>query len=244
MGEIAVAGDFSIQFVKPVERGLVSIVIPVVLFGQDLVELTERCVDSVRDFTDYIGLEIILVDNGSPLPVSLPLIGGVDLVIRNEENLGYAGGVNVGFSEARGEWLIAMNNDLVVVPGWLSAMHMCWAAHDEETPVGAISAHQAFRDPERRHRCDDVTKYPGAMFGALWMTHRDVIEDVGGLDEGFLHGMWEDRDMWMRLVSRGYRLYKSGWCEHLGNRTWARLSDKDTSWLANKERYERRWGQG
>jgi len=241
MGEVAMAGDFSVHFLESQVAGMVSVIIPVVLFGQELVDLTERCVDSVRSVTGYSKLEIILVDNGSPLPVSPFLVDNVDLILRQEENLGYAGGINLGFSKARGEWLVAMNNDLVVVPGWLGAMHMCWASHDERASVGAISAHQASRDPERRHRCDDVTRFPEAMFGALWITHRDVIEDVGGLDEGFIHGMWEDRDMWMRLVSRGYRLYKAGWCQHLGNRTWARLSDKNASWLANKERYERRW---
>jgi len=42
--------------------------------------------------------------------------------MRNERNLGFAGGVNVGLRAATGDVLVLLNQDTIVRPGWLAAL--------------------------------------------------------------------------------------------------------------------------
>ena len=103
---------------------------------------------------------------------------------------------------------------------------------------------QAFlhaHDPEHKARRRAVGW--GLMFGALWMTHRDVVERVGYLDEGYERGMFEDRDYWKRMEAAGYELVKAGWCNHAGNATWGKLPNQREIFLRNKERFEKKWGE-
>jgi GT2 family glycosyltransferase len=78
------------------------------------------CLDSVVQ-TTYTPLEIILVDNGST-------DGSVEFVrlqypsahiVENGRNLGYAEGNNKGIEQARGKYIVTLNNDIVVEPTWL-----------------------------------------------------------------------------------------------------------------------------
>ena len=86
--------------------------ISVVILNYNGMRFLDHCLASVRDQT-YADLEVIIVDNAST-------DGSAEYaksrypwakVIRNEENLGFAGGTNVGISQARGEYILTLNND-------------------------------------------------------------------------------------------------------------------------------------
>jgi len=220
---------------------LTSIVIPAWLATSELCDLTWRCMQAIEKHTPQ-SHEVILVENGVREGLEEPAedMGyEADVLIRFQENRGYGPAVNAGFALARGKYLVAMNNDAEVVEDWLSAMHGCWAAHPK---VGAISAHITERDPQRTHLCNDATNQRRAMCGALWMTTQDVLADVGGLDEGYAYGMFEDRDFWERLYRSGYRLFKAGWCRHSINSTWKLLPNQQEIYLRNRKRFEEKWG--
>jgi len=72
----------------------------------------------------YPSFEILLVDNGSTdgsVELVQRLFPGVR-VIEAGENLGFTGGNNLGFREARGDYLALINNDTVAEPEWLSRL--------------------------------------------------------------------------------------------------------------------------
>lgn len=77
--------------------------------------------------------EIIVSDNGSTdgslqlLQEAYPWVR----VLSNQENLGFAKGNNVALKEAKGEYLILLNNDTAVTPGWLEGMVKVAVAHPE-----------------------------------------------------------------------------------------------------------------
>src|SRR6185369_6908531 len=96
----------------------VSIVIP--LFNQ--VEYTRQCVESLRRHK-MENAEVLLIDNGSTDGTSEYLVSCTDLnIIRNRANLGCAGAWNQGVRETSSEWVVILNNDVIVSSGWLTGL--------------------------------------------------------------------------------------------------------------------------
>ena len=97
----------------------VSIIIPVFNHWQD----TLACLESIAHLTSEPSYEVIVVDDGSSdaTPQILEQIEGV-VILRNEQNLGFIGSCNRGATAARGAFLVFLNNDTVVTPGWLEAL--------------------------------------------------------------------------------------------------------------------------
>lgn len=94
-----------------------------------------ECVDSLKEQT-FHDFETILVDNGST-DGSVQFVeeryGDFIRIIRNEKNLGFAGGNNVGIRAARGEYIVLLNNDTWADPHWLEELVK---ATQFDSPVG------------------------------------------------------------------------------------------------------------
>ena len=112
----------------------VSIVIPV--FGNPL--LTFTCLKSVQAHSPAGLIEVLVIDDASPVPLADQLkdVTGVQFV-RNEVNLGFIGACNHGAALARGEILLFLNNDTIVTPGWLDAILAVFREHPDAGLVGA-----------------------------------------------------------------------------------------------------------
>src|SRR5208283_3680269 len=77
-----------------------------------------NCLSSVLD-TKYSNFEVILVDNASTdysLEMAQEVFGSDSRlrVVKNKTNVGFSGGNNVGFSFAKGDYIVFLNNDTVV----------------------------------------------------------------------------------------------------------------------------------
>ena len=219
----------------PRQHELTSIIIPCWLLPHNnnaLVKHTKRCLDSIRRHTAD-GYELVLVDNGSVVGTRL-LIQNADIYVRNTQNLGFAPAVNQGLKLATGQWLVVMNNDITVTKGWLTDMQRAWG-----DDIGAVCAHLDGQDPE--HKAGVQEMQPMTMFGALWLTRREVVDRIGYMDEGYEMGMWEDRDYWMKMTICRLKFRKAGWCNHVGNATWGKLPRQREIFKKNRERFERRW---
>lgn len=96
--------------------------------------LTE-CIDSLKEQT-FRDFEIILVDNGSTdgsAEFAEERYGEFIRVLRNKENLGFAGGNNIGIQAARGEYIVLLNNDTWADPHWLEEL---FKATQFDPPIG------------------------------------------------------------------------------------------------------------
>ncbi|MEW6741224.1 MAG: glycosyltransferase family 2 protein [Planctomycetota bacterium] len=93
-------------------------------------------------------LEIIVVENASPQDEKAALLAlrdeGVEVVF-STQNRGYAGGCNLGFAHARGEHLLIMNPDVLIVPGALDAMLGHLRGHPDVGQVGPRGWFDAYR---------------------------------------------------------------------------------------------------
>jgi len=189
-------------------------------------ELTRACLLSIREHTADVRYEVILVDDVADAETQqlLEEVRGAT-ILRNETNLDYLLSMNKGASVARGEWLVLGNNDTEVTHGWLSAMLACANAfHDVAVvtpkfiyPDGSLNEAGAivWRDgtgvnygrgdvPDRclyEHRRQ--VDYGSA---AAVMVRADFWNEVGGFDERYAPGYYEDTDLCFQARERGLRV--------------------------------------
>ncbi len=109
-----------------------SVVIPHLKGSRPLLA-TLRAVDRAN-----VDLEIVLVDNASTdgsVEEAVELFDNLR-VVRSEENLGYAGGVNLGLEHARAPWCVFLNDDAVPAPGAIeSLVDLLESAPDDDLPL-------------------------------------------------------------------------------------------------------------
>jgi N-acetylglucosaminyl-diphospho-decaprenol L-rhamnosyltransferase len=190
----------------------VSVVVPTARAGADL----NRCLRSLAG-QDVAGLEIVVVDNGSP-GVSAD---GVR-VLRNQRNTGFVDACNQGITASTGELILLLNDDTVVGPG---ALHALVGALEQRPEWGACQAKLLLLDDPTRldtagsfltstgflvHRgafgpADEFTETDEvfAAKGAALLVRRRALDDAGPLDPAFF-AYFEETDLCWRLWLTGW----------------------------------------
>src|SRR5580658_8714975 len=97
------------------------------------------CLQSVCENIRHTDYEVIVVLNGADLDLTSDVARRVEgtRVIASRVNRGFAGGCNLGASAARGEYLVLLNDDALVEPGWLEPLV---AACERRPRVGAVGS--------------------------------------------------------------------------------------------------------
>lgn len=236
----------------------------IVMLTRNGLDMTRRCVESVKRHTEQ-PLEWVVVDNGST-DGTLDFWSrteGVKL-IANEENRGFAAGTNQGLLEASGDFILLLNNDTVVTPNWLSGLYAALFRDPDIGIVGPVSDHVApiqrvpFEEwpiPEnleayaakRQKEQAGSGFYAHKLIGFCMLFHRSLLERIGGFDERFFPGNYEDDDFSIRARISGKRLWvaQDVFIHHEGQGTFAsnRLDYKRSS-LANAEKFRAKWSTG
>lgn len=236
----------------------------IVMLTRNGLDLTRRCVDSVKRHTEG-PLEWIAVDNGSD-DGTLEFWHSMDNVklIANEDNRGFAAGTNQGMMEASGDYILLLNNDTVVTPHWLSSLYAALFRDPNIGIVGPVSNHVApiqrvpFEEwpaPEnleayaakRQKEWAGSGFYAHKLIGFCMLFHRSLLDRIGGFDERFFPGNYEDDDFSIRTRISGKRLWvaQDVFIHHEGQGTFAsnRLDYKCSS-LANAEKFRDKWSTG
>ena len=242
---------------------LVSILI--VTYNSD--EFIEPCLESIAQNHSWPNYEVIVVDNRSTdkTPEILKRRAQADPRIRvvcHPENLGFAGGNNLAAQQAKGEYLVFLNPDTIVTPGWLGRM----VRHCEvDAKVGAVAAVTNFSGNETKINFDyenvlEMEKFAlriaaekagqasDILVAPLYcvLTPRAVWEKAGGeLDASFQIGMFEDDDFSLRVQKAGYRVIAADDCfiHHFGNGSFAKIPSEESLRIfeQNKKMFESKW---
>jgi len=227
---------------------------------------TELCLNSIARHTPEPH-EIIVVDNGStdetPSRLRKLLKPGPNIrVIANRTNRGFATGNNQGISIAKGEYILLLNNDTIVTPGWLGRMLDVFNRHPETGIVGPMSNYvsgpqlvseadykmneeiDAFAEQwSREHTGQSFPIY--LVVGFCLLTKREVIDRIGGLDEQFGSGNFEDDDFCIRAALSGFkaRVAQDVFIHHTGSQTFKSAGiDYNKSLMRNWELFKTKWG--
>src|SRR5262249_7580191 len=145
------------------------------------------------------------------------------LIIRNEENLGFPAGCNQGLAQARGRDLIFLNNDTVVTQSWLEGL-VHWSLEDwaKIGLVGPVSnsaprpqqiaiSYESLADMQKmaaRRKAEHGTKalQVDRLTGFCLLVRREVLDRIGGFDEQYGLGFFDDDDLCLRAREEGFLL--------------------------------------
>jgi GT2 family glycosyltransferase len=127
-------------------------------------------------------------------------------VLRYDEAFNFSAQVNLGLRNvfSRGaRFGLILNADAVVEPDWLNLLVDSMLRDPE---LGAVGPVANVGMPEHTHPKDDLCQEVSRLSGFCMLIRREAFEQVGGFDEGFLGGGFEDWDFSHRLRSAGWRL--------------------------------------
>lgn len=209
----------------------ISIIIPVFNAWQ----MTRNCLRSLASTTQGLDCEIILVDNGSTdiTPRGAPFLGSQLFgqcfkYIRNEKNINYGPANNQAAKLAAGQFLLLLNNDTELLPGWHGPLLKDF--HDFQNigatgplllypatePFGRTVQHLGIAvspDMWFKHLYEGIPetsplaqkrRFFQAITGACLLLPRKLFLDMGMFDEKFVNGL-EDVDLCARLKQKGFR---------------------------------------
>jgi GT2 family glycosyltransferase len=224
-------------------------VIAVVLTWND-VEMARNCIASLYG-NKYPGLQVVLVDNGSKIPVVQPLKnmfpGLVTLPL--DRNYGFTGGCNRGIERALAmgaEYVFLLNNDTVVHGGAIDELVNCMARNPGAGMVSAMLIRDGYpkrvfsyhrlidRNKARIYTVGDNTEWKPILKNTFSsdfvpacavLFRRKALIDVGLFDES-LFTNWEDYDLCLRFARAGYWMLFEGRAEvtHFHGKTTGKRS--------------------
>ena len=200
----------------------VSIVIPVYNHCHE----TIACLESIAEHTKAIPHEVIVVDDCSRFLTSSTLNRARGLkLLRNTKNLGFILSCNRGAEESRGEYVLFLNNDTTVTPGWLEALLETFASIPDAGFVGAkliypdgrlqeaggviwrdASGWNYGKTGDPRHPRYNFRRETDYCSGACIMLPRALFLSLGGFDERYRPAYYEDVDLAFKVREAGLKV--------------------------------------
>ncbi|MGV7223971.1 MAG: glycosyltransferase [Nitrospinales bacterium] len=250
----------------------------IIILTHNQLEYTKRCIKSIFKHTKET-FELILVDNGSTDGTVEYLESEVIAqntkvkgqkseirikIIKNKENLGFAAGNNQGMTVARGQYILLLNNDVVVTPGWLDRMIVSLERHPQIGIVGPRSNYVSgpqlvssisynvdtlkgltgYSENFAAEHKNEATRILRVV-GFCMLIKRSVIEKIGGMDERYGLGNFEDDDFSLRAALAGFESWMAEDCfiHHFGSRTFAGAKidfskSLQRNWIVFKKKWE------
>ena len=206
---------------------MVSILIP----NKDQLQTLKKCLKSIWEKTEYTNYEILIIENNSTEKETFEFYKKIDgrhhvRVLYWDKEFNYSAINNFGAAQAKGEYLLLLNNDTeVITKGWMKEL----LSNCQRPEVGMVGAKlyfpdntiqsagtiigmggmadHAFVNMDRKksgymHRASIQVDMSGVT-AACAMVKRSVYEEVHGLEEK-LTVAFNDVDLGLKIVTAGY----------------------------------------
>jgi GT2 family glycosyltransferase len=233
----------------------------IIILTRNCLSFTRECIESIFSCTRE-NFELIIVDNASTDGTvqylhTLPKT----TVIKNRRNRGFSGGCNQGLSVANGENIVLLNNDTIVTRGWLT--RLLWWINQDKT-IGIVGPRSNYIVPQQAISpvpYQTIKKMP--MFAAKWSKDhirqgyeadylsglcmafkKSLVGEIGGLDERFFPGYFEDTDFSIRARISGKKLWVANdvYIHHYGSSSFkVNLSLHRKAILESEKKFMAKW---
>lgn len=258
-------------------------IVSIIVLTYNQLNYTKQCLNSIVRQTT-IPYEIIVVDNASNDETDYYLLefkrkiidkrktqNGLTAnycrnvqIILNGDNKGFAAGNNVGIAQSKGQYVLLLNNDVVVTENWLEQLLL--VAEQDETigilgPVtnyisgwqlvnqvnydtNSLEGLDRFANEWRETNQGSIIN-SWRVVGFCMLIKRSVINKIGGLDIRYGLGNFEDDDFCIRAAIAGFKtvIVKSCFVHHFGSKSFRALGDKYKKLLENNwEIFKEKWG--
>ena len=251
-------------------RPLVSILIP----NKDHVSDLRKCIVSIQEKSSYPNYEIIVIENNSVEEKTFQYYQILERkpnirVVQWNGKFNYSAINNFGYTFAKGDYILLLNNDTEVISSdWIQEMLM----YAQRSDVGAVGAKLYYPDGTIQHggvvlgvggvaahlhcnRPKEDVGYMGrliyaqdltAVTAACMMIPRKVWEQTKGLDESF-EVAFNDVDFCMRIRQLGYLIVFTPFAELYHYESKSRKADdtpeKRARFVGEVERFQARWAK-
>lgn len=257
--------------VKVQGNPLISVIIP----NKDHTDDLELCLFSMTRKSTYRNYEILIVENNSEkeetfeyykkLPDRYPKAG----VLTWEKEFNYSAINNFAAKEAKGEYLLFLNNDVeILTPDWMEEM----LQNCQQEDVAAVGAKLYYPDDTIQHAgvvlglggiaghimCRASREDPGyfgrmisvqeisAVTAACMMVKKSDFDAVGGLDETF-QVAFNDIDLCMKFRAAGKKIIFTPYAElyHYESKSRGLEDTPEKQFRFDKEvkRFQEKWAQ-
>ncbi|MBS1736085.1 MAG: glycosyltransferase [Bacteroidetes bacterium] len=211
----------NIEF-KSFQAPVVSIIIPV----YNGWAMTYKCLKSIYENTKETAYEIIIADDGATDETKNieNYIRNIT-VIKNETNLGFLDNCNNASKRAQGEFILFLNNDTEVRPGWLSSLTELM---QRDPSIGMTGSKFIYPDGKLQEAGGIIWKDASAwnfghkkspdapefnyvkeadyISGAGIMIRKKLWEEIGGFDRRYAPAYCEDSDLAFEVRERGFKV--------------------------------------
>ncbi|MCQ6961814.1 hypothetical protein PV02_01035 [Methanolobus chelungpuianus] len=210
--------------------------ISIVMLNYNGLEYLKKTVPSVLEL-NYPNYEYIIVDNGSS-DGSIDFIRGFERIrlVENGENVGYSKGKNIGFREANGEYVLSLDNDILLTDQDILGKLLSMRGKDTGfiqvlfTDIDTMhtkyygiyfsfygaNLHLKPQDVEKIRNCKKQIPI-GAATGGCFFVSKKNWDYIGGFDESQSFNL-DDMDVGPRAWMYGFKnyLYTGSYAIHLG----------------------------
>jgi len=253
------------------QRKTLKPVTSIIILACNQLDYTRKCIQSIINNT-LANFELIIVDNASTDGTiqylqslsNTPILENRLKVIRNSKNMGFAAGNNQGIAAASGDYILLMNNDVVVTPCWLERLINCAKRNLKIGIVGPCSSYVSgtqlvkdvtydlitldglseFSNKFADEHADQVQQILRVV-GFCMLIKRAVIDKIGGMDDRYGLGNFEDDDFSLRATIAGFQSWIARDCfiHHFGHRTFiGEKVDLSKSLHKNWDVFKDKWG--
>lgn len=235
----------------------------IVILTYNNLDYTKVCIDSIRKYNGYDNCEIIIIDNNST-------DGTVEWIkeqkeikyILNDENKGFPAGCNQGIEISdKNNDIFLLNNDTVIMPNSIFNLRMGLYSNENIGATGSVSNSISYYQQVNvnydnfdgyikfasKNNITDEEAYEERikLVGFAMLIKRTVLDKVGNLDERFTPGNFEDDDISLRIVEKGYKLLlcRDSYIHHFGSVSFKDKPSKYRNLLKrNCKKIEDKWG--
>lgn len=223
--------------------------VSIIILTYNGVEYTKQFYNSLIETTN-LDYELVIVDNSSTdgtkeFIKSISLNNKNVKAIFNDYNLGFPAAVNQGLQCTQSKYILIANNDIILTKNWLERLIQVAESDKRIGIVGPISNEVSglqkdnkvnYKTIDEMHHYaasvsdknkNKIMRFPRVAF-LCTLIKRAVIEKIGGLDERFSPGNYEDDDYCLRAQLAGYKtvIAQDVFIHHYGSKSFKAAGEK------------------